>query len=503
MEPTGLIERAVSIELFAHQWGIVLFAVALILYRFLAGRIKSMPFIPTGLLLLYLALRLILSTMPEGSDGKLVLLIDVASATALAFAAIRVLFSLTVETWYWWRHRTHIPRITRDLVLLVAFSAAFLVILRIRGGVNLVGLITTSAVLTAVVGLAAQNFLGNIFSSLTIQIEQPFRIGDWIEYSNAVGKVVSIGWQTTHIMTFEEELVIIPNLDVAKAVVKNHSRPTKRHAMKIEIGVEYGAAPATVRDTLMALCRQEPRVLADPKPEIRVTDYGDFAITYQMRFFYNDFEVSPNLRADMMNSVWYGLRRAGIKIPFPIRDVQHRHVERKHEENEARRLRAEALSRLGDVPILAPLSKEALKDIAEKLSIEAFGDGEAIVHQGDPGDTLYLIREGSCDVEVKEGSGPPAVVTRLDPPSFFGEMSLLTGEPRSATVRARGETSVFSISKAIFAGVLASHPEVSENLANALASRQLETSGVVGRIREEQERHASRLLIRIKTFFGI
>ena len=314
---------------------------------------------------------------------------------------------------------------------------------------------------------------------------------------------MSIGWQTTHIKTFDDELIIIPNLDVAKAVVKNHSRPTIRHAMKIEIGTEYDAAPGLVRETLLSLCRQEPRVLADPAPQIRVASYGDFAITYQMRFFYEDFGVSPALRADMMNKVWYALRRAGVKIPFPIRDVQHRHIERKHEAEECAKLRAQALTRLGKVPILSPLPAESLSLISEKLSVERFGDGEIVVHQGDEGDTLYLIHEGACDVEVKSGSQPAAVVATLSPPAFFGEMSLLTGEPRSATVRARGDATVLAIGKAIFGEILAAHPEVSVKLAEALAARQAHTEGVVGKMREEEERRASRLLVRIKTFFGI
>jgi len=504
MEPGSLIDRIISMELFVHLWGLALLAVVLILYRFLAGRIRGLPFVPTGLLLAYLALRFALSSIPDGANAPhLTKMLDVASAVLLAFAAIRIVFSLTAETWYWWRHRARMPKITRDLVLMIAYSLALLFVLRMRGGVNLVGLITTSAVLTAVVGLAAQNFLGNIFSSLTIQIEQPFKIGDWIEYANAVGKVVSIGWQTTHIKTFDDELVIIPNLDVAKAVVKNHSRPTIRHAMKIEIGTEYDAAPGLVRETLLSLCRQEPRILADPAPQIRVAGYGDFAITYQMRFFYEDFGVSPALRADMMNKVWYALRRAGIKIPFPIRDVQHRHIERKHEAEECAKLRAQALTRLGKVPILSPLPAESLSLISEKLSVERFGDGETVVHQGDDGDTLYLIHEGTCDVEVKSGSQPSAVVATLSPPAFFGEMSLLTGEPRSATVRARGDVTVFAIGKALFGEMLAAHPEVSVKLAEALAARQAHTEGVVGKMREEEERQASRLLVRMKTFFGI
>ena len=247
MDFNALLNDALSIEVFAHQWGLVALAAVLLLYRMLARRVSWAPPLPTGFLLAYLALRFGTTLLPADFDPRIMLVLDVASAIFLYWAGIRILFMLTVGLWYRWRRRTVVPKITRDRILFAAYAVTVLVVLRTRGGVNLVGLITTSAVLTAVIGLAAQNFLGNLFSGLSIQVEQPFRIGDWIEYGSYQGKVVHIGWEAAHIKTFDDELIIIPNLDLAKSVIKNHSRPTIRHAMKIEVGVEYGAAPGRVR----------------------------------------------------------------------------------------------------------------------------------------------------------------------------------------------------------------------------------------------------------------
>lgn len=485
----------------SHPLTLLLSAFALLLYASFAKRIRRLPKLPTGWLLLYLALNAAEDFLPPSWEEMFAMPIGIAATIALFCALARILFAVTVETWFALRRQMEVPRITRDLAMFVAYAAIVLVVLRTKGGVNLVGLITTSAVLTAVIGLAAQNFLGNLFSGLAIQAIGPFRIGDWIESGGHQGKVVHIGWEATHLLTFDEELVIVPNLDIAKSVVTNRSRPTIRHCMKIDVGVEYGAAPAAVRSALLEVCRREPGVLTDPPPVVRLMEYGDFAVTYRLRAFYNDFGASPELRGVLMDRIWYALRREGIRIPYPIRDVQHRHVERRHEAVVARELRARAEANLAGIPILEPLPAESRALLAAKLAIQDYGDGEIIVAQGDPGDSLYIIHRGSCSVEIQTASRPPERVASLAPSAFFGEMSLLTGEPRSATVRAAGETTVFAIGKILFREVLAAHPEISGALAAALAARQAETGGVRDRQREEAERLAGSLLVRIKKFF--
>lgn len=498
------IRHALSGGAFTRQWIILLCVFTIVIYRATSRRISWLPNLPTVWLLLFLTLKFASLSLPQEWDSFLAHPLDVAASIAIYCACIRISFSLTIELWYFWRKKTRVPKITRDLVLFVAYAIVFLILLRTRGGVNLMGLITTSAVLTAVIGLAAQNSLGNLFSGISIQIEQPFTIDDWIEYSSYTGKVVYIGWEAIHIKTFDDELIIIPNLDMAKSVVKNHSRPTIRHAMKIDVGVAYNVSPACVREALMEVCREEPRVLTYPPPVIRLMNYGDSAITYQLRFFYNDFGISPDLRPAMMERFWYALRRHGIKVPYPIRDISLRHIERRFEKTETQRLRAKALGQLANVPILKPLSDESRALLAEGLAVKNYGDDEIIVHQGDPGESLYILHSGSCNVEVSSGNRPASKIATLLPPAFFGEMSLLTGEPRSATVRAIGDTTVFAIDHAIFRDVLIAHPEVSEALALALAARQAETEGVVDRQREEDtSSRASQFLTMIKSFFGI
>lgn len=495
--------RTIMVDVAGHPWALLILAAVIICYQIALLKAPRLPGLPFSLLYLFLALKFVCLVLPQTTDARIFTAIAVAADVAILWAGARLIFTLVVESWWAWQRKTKIPRITRDLFLAVSYAIILLIVMRTRGGVNLIGLITTSAVLTAVIGLAAQNTLGNIFAGLSIQMDHPFRLGDWVEYGNNTGKVVGIGWAATRLKTFDDEMIIVPNTEIAKTLVKNHSLPTPRHAMKIDIGVEYGAAPEHVRKTLLLLCTQEPRILKEPPPVVRVTNYGDFAITCQLRFFYNDFGISPELRANVMDRIWYTLRRAGIKIPFPIRDVHHRHIERKAEMEESARIRDEAISELDLVPILAPLLPADRKRLALGLTIEEYGNGEIVVEQGNPGDSLYIIHRGVCDVEISTAKGPPVKVATLARPAFFGEMSLLTGEPRSATVRSVGHTIVFSIDKELFRDILLAHPEVSEVLAATLATRQAKTMGMVERRREEEAKIASGLLGRIRSFFGL
>ena len=492
---------SIATEIFSN-WPYLLIALALIIYRIVAGRFRRIPLFPVGLFIVYFLIGAAFPAISREWDPHVKRAMDVAMGITLYCGIARIVFFFG-ECLHRWRKKELLPGITRDLVLTVAYTFISLVILRTRGGVNLIGLITTSAVLTAVIGLAAQNVLGNLFAGLSLQISKPFRIGDWIRYHDHIGKVSSIHWEVTHINTLDDETVIIPNLDLSKSVIVNYHIPTPRHAIKIDVGVDYLAAPSDVKRILLDVCAYEPKVLKKPAPAARVIAFGDHAVHYQLRFFFEDHSTMDDLRSTIMTRIWYVLKRNGIRIPYPVRELRHAQIERREEERTRRDVRAEALTMLSALPIFQPLAKEALQVLARDVAAQEYGDQETIVRQGEPGDSLYVITDGACDVEVTNDAGKTSVVTILSPPAFFGEMSLLTGEPRSATVRARGDVQLFSISKESFSGILSIQPEIAELLARTLAKRQADTAEVLGRKQEGEERAAPKILARIKSFFRL
>lgn len=491
---------------FSNPVAILALAAALLLYNFLTKRFRRMPPIPVGWIVAYLALHLIETLLPLSfinENPELAKWIGVGAIVLLYFAIVRLIFAVCVDFWYHWRRRSAFPTITRDIILTGCYLIIIFIVLRTRGGVDLVGLITTSAVLTAVIGLAAQNTLGNLFAGLSLQMEKPYTVGDWISYGENTGQVVGVGWNATKLRTFDDEIIIVPNLDITKAVLKNFSRPSKRHVMKIHIGLDYGTPPNYARNTLLQALHDEPRVIQKPAPQVRVLEYADSAITYQLRFAYDDYGTWPQLRGDIMNNLWYALKRARINIPFPVRDVRHHHVERrvdlKRREREGQAIRAN----LDATPMLAPLSTAERDLISQKMRVLDFGQNEIVVKQGEAGDSMYILHRGACEVIVKNGDSPEMVVATLTPPAFFGEMSLLTGEPRTATVRAREDSRLFAIHKELFAELLQKDPKISEQLAKALAHRQAENAAKLGKQREDETAEASKLLNRIKSFFAM
>ena len=472
-------------------------------YMVLAKRSLRIPALPFGFLIAYFALGAvyqIVGDLPIISEyGKW---IDVASSIVLSWAIIRLTFSIFIELPLKYWKQTEIPNITRDFILLICYAILFFVVLRTRGDVNLAGLITTSAALTVVIGLAAQTTLGNFFSGLVLQMEHPFSIGDWITYGSHTGRVVGITWKSTRIITRDNVLIYLPNNELSNGILVNYSKPDRRVICRLKIGLEYGAPPNKVRKVILDLVKQHPKVLSKPRPQVRLISFDDFSINYEIRFWHNNYTNDPQIKADINNQLWYALRRQGINIPFPIRDVQHAHIERRQKQKDREQLSMKIMALLEKVPLLAPLSEEDRKKIAYEATIQDYGTGEIIVRRGEAGTSLYIILDGACEVLLeKEGQIAKQMAT-IDQGDFFGEMSLLTGETRSATVKALKFATVIKVDKTLFSTILASDPDIPEQIGLIMAQRQQDLSAETNKL-PGQSAAQLKLIYKIKTFFGI
>ncbi|MBI4126266.1 MAG: mechanosensitive ion channel family protein [Deltaproteobacteria bacterium] len=484
---------------------LVIFALMAVfsLYYVLSKRSMALPKLPFGLFILYLAARLTwLIAGKIAPDGAITHWIYVAATILLAAAFVRLAYALLIEGGLKLFRRSPLPGITRDFILYACYAVVVLVVLRTHGGVNLAGLITTSAVLTAVIGLAAQNTLSGLFAGLALQLERNFNVGEWITFGDYTGEVIEISWQTTRLKTREGEVVAIPNVEITKAIFRNFSRPTRHHLARIDLGIHYDVPPNRVREVVLAVLTQHPRLLKAPAPEVRLVQFGDSAITYAAIFWVDDFADEPRIKAEMNQQLWYALRRNNITIPYPIRHLELAHVERRDRGRALEAQRADIIARLTTLSILAPLSDTERETLSQQaLTVEGYGSGEDIVRQGEAGDSLYIILKGSCEVWIQTG-GILKSIAVLQEGQYFGEMSLLTGAPRSATVRAKGDVSLLVIDKEDFRTVIATNPAVAGELAEVLAKRQAELAARAGE-RPAEDVSKGRLLTKIKAFFGV
>jgi small-conductance mechanosensitive channel/CRP-like cAMP-binding protein len=395
------------------------------------------------------------------------------------------------------------PRIFRDLSTAAVYLFVGLLALR-SVDVEPGSILTTSALLTAVVGLAMQDTLGNLVSGLALQLQRPFDVGDWVEIDDGrqAGRVTEVTWRATTVMTLDHVEVILPNAGLAKAAIRNYSRPSPVARRHVVVNASPASAPPAVHDALVAAAREVTGVLETPSPFARTRSFAESSIEYEVLFFIDDFGVAMNIEGAVRDRIYYAFARAGIEMPFPTRTLHFPQGDPAAKVEGERRRRGSAL---GAVALMESVPDDARRVLAERAALKPYGPGEIVVRQGEQSSALYVVERGSVAVEVRLEGGEVSELAMLGPGDYFGEMGLLTGEVRSATVRARTACDLVVIDHDAFHDVLAAHPEVVDRLGSLLAMRQAEISAAKaagGTVAPPEER-SKRLISQIREFFKL
>lgn len=464
--------------------------------------------VPLLLLLGHLLLVATVAMLDESSSAHRVL--SLAGLLLLLIALGRAGFLLVVDAILVRRLSRRIPRIFRDICEGLVYMAAVLVVLR-QAGAQLDALLTTSALLTAVIGLSLQDTLGNLFAGLSIQAQNPFEVGDWIQYNedpDMVGRVVEINWRATKVITLDRVEIVIPNGPLARAPIRNYTKPTPITRRSLFVVIPFHVPPHDVREVIEKGVEGTAGILARPAPSVVTKSFEERGILYWIRFFTDDYERREVIDGRVRDRVWYSLRRAGIEFAVPVADidvVQDDESHRRRQREEAYASRRQALQK---VDVLAALPEEELDKLASLAQERPYAPGEVVIREGDSGDELFIVLEG--DLSVRIGKGASEVeVAQLHAGSFFGEMSLMTGAPRTASVRCSSDARLLVIDKQGFSRVLEASPELAETISAVLAARKQELDSASSKSagptvdprRALEER--GELLKRIKQFFSL
>ena len=378
---------------------------------------------------------------------------DLLVALAIIIGTVAILLNPFLSD----RPSARFPNIVQDAVIVVLTFLATTFVLRDTG------IVAASAASAVVVGFALQDTLGNAIAGLAIQIEKPFRVGHWIKVGDQVGVVEEITWRATKLRTRAGAFVIVPNSVISKEAIVNFNEPVRPVRFSIDVGATYAKGPNEVREALFEAVHRSSRALREPKPAVHLVDFGNSAIVYRVKFWVAEFAEEDTALDEVRTAIYYSFARHGIEIPYPIQ------VEYSREETQASLPANAVAGALARVDLFALLDDEARAQLAAQTMERVFGAGEVIVRQGDTGRSLFVVHRGEVVIRLEPDGRE---VARTQPGGVFGEMSLLTGDPRTATVAAARDSVVLEIDADALREVVLSRPDAIAAISRLVVERR-------------------------------
>lgn len=363
----------------------------------------------------------------------------------------------------------NIPNLLLDLSRTILVLVGTAIVISNIWDIDLGGILTTLGVGSLVIGLALQDSLGNIFSGIALLFERPLSIGDWVEIGDSTGEVLEITWRSVHIYTPDKHLVIIPNSELAKGNFRNYSRPKPLHGVKVELGFSCDDPPHKVMQILKQTALETSGVYTNPEPEVFITGYGDFAITYETLFFVKDYVQGVNSRHEFNIRIWYVHQRQGLSMPYPI------HEEYEYESTAAtpEDLRQKAIQVLNLVLGWESVDRQSLLEICEQSTIENYAQGEVIIEQNTDLKSLFVLLEGEVELSIRDRKQQEYIVGYLFDKEMFGEKSALLSDQNSdVRVTALTDTQVLVIGLETLQTTLQRFPLLSHTLGEIMEFRR-------------------------------
>lgn len=398
-------------------------------------------------------------------------------------------------------------RIAEDLASAALFVAWGLTWLRLSG-VDTASLFTTSAIITGVLAFSMQETLGNVLGGVLLQLDRSIRVGDWVRLDDMSGRVVEVRWRHTAIETRGGETIVVPNGWLMKnrfTVIGSRAAPQLPWRRAIHVNVDLAAAPGEVCRVLEDSVRNAAiaNVASNPGPSAVLLDIGPRHGSYALRYWLTDPGSDDTTDSAVRAHAIAALRRASMKLGAPYQEEFSMRDDEAHRATEGQVERARRLEALGRVELFTTLAEAERETLARHLVYAPFVAGDVMTRQGAVAHWLYLVIAGEAEVWIETDAARERIAT-LAAGSVFGEMGMMTGEPRSATVTARTDVICYRLDKGGFAAIIKARPDIAEAMSKVLARRQTELQGARAASTTAQPlaQHAD-ILARIREFFGL
>lgn len=510
---------AAVLERLADRWGFVLLGGSLVFVSYLVNRYAPQKRVRIRRVVILFGLYLVAFGVAVGLGAagfvRLGNGVRVVASVLQAFTIINLialaLFELALPAM-----RVDLLSITTDLLTGVAYIVTLIWILR-ASGMNPSGLVAGSAVASGILAISLQATLGNILGGVALQADGSIHVGDWIQLDNGKqGKVKEIRWRHTVVETRDWDTIIVPNASLLASNItilgKREGQPLQ-HRMWVYFNVDFRYAPAQVMSVVEEALRAAPieGVATEPPPNCICfdfsKDYRESFAFYAVRYWLTDLAKDDPTSSLVRTRVHAALRRANVPLARPA-NTTFVHLE--SDETEAKKVEKRLGRRqdaIREMDIFQSLTEAESDTLALRVQYSPFVAGETITRQGSVAHWLYVLTEGEVEVRAKvEGVSRAVAVIRA--PGYFGEMGLMTGEPRAADVVAKSHVECFRIEKAAFEKVLLGRPEIAQAISLTIAKRRVELIAAregldaeAKAAREAAER--TKILDSMKSFFGL
>jgi small-conductance mechanosensitive channel/CRP-like cAMP-binding protein len=410
---------------------------------------------------------------------------------------IRLAEGLFVEIFVQMGRECPLTRLSRSLLRLAIMLGVAFILIKYQMNFNIAVLLTSTAILTGVIGFAMQGVLGNLLAGMSLHASRTMSIGDWVEVDGEIGKVILVNWRETRLRTLGGHIVVVPNGKLANLTIKNFSSPTKLRRHEIAVAASYGDKPGDVIEALIEAAQNVPIVEKRPPPDAYVTGFKDFCIEYVLRFWSKQYEQFVMIEGNVMRMIWYKFNRRGIEIPFPMSGrLLGNFLEAVHAQKFEKPLASEIESCVDDLlrsdfgsKLMADaegnclLSRDELRTVARNVKRTYFTKGETLMHQNDAGESFYVLVRGTAHGSIANPDTDRNVEFDLQAGALFGEMSLLTGLPRSATITATTDCELLEFDRNAFTCLLSVREEVLQVLSDLAAARTAENAEALEKLR--------------------
>ena len=419
----------------------------------------------------------------------------------------------TLEVFFWEgflanKLGTKVPRLLKDVVAVLVFFVAITGIVATVFDQKVTELLALTGALGFVVGLALQTMISDVFQGIAINIDRPFRIGDWVRIHQRsipamIGCVQEVNWRSTRFKTTDGTLLVIPNHIIATLTLQNLSLPQERSRFDLIFCLDFAVPHDRALRILRAGALAAKGPLQDPAPKVRVNGVNNFGVEYKVRYWLLPRDMSPNKgRHAISSSILSHLHQAGLTLAYQKQDIFYAEMPPRH-----LNFRTDKKSLLSRIELFKDLEGDELGELSKSVEQQSYKAGNNVVQRGGQGTSMYILVEGLLNVFAPvNGDDTEIKVAQITPGQFFGEMSLLTGEHRSATVTPQTDVEVYEITKEHVEALLQKRPELAELLSRTVAERRMRNEQVGQNLNKEQKEEQTRsladqLLGKMKTFF--